>query len=313
MFSGELWCFLHQVLLAYKTIFNNSNTTLFFLSPMCEQTCMKYKTHLKTIICSNSKCIYFRLLGKGNIIRHSFYKTSQGRRRRYRCKECGKTFSSTYGTAYYRLQSSRASFDEVATMSVNGVDKSTISRITRLSWNTIERWLEMAALYAQNVNEQYLKGYDIKEVQADEIRTFVDSKKKVTWLFTAIEVSTRLWISMVVGNRTYQNVKRCLWQFLSKGRVSVPFLFTTDGFDMYRWFVQRYLKGVALYGQIIKKRSKNRVRCVDRTLFSGTQDDLKQVLLESEDSHTLNTSFVERHNLIIRQGCAYLRRKTSST
>ena len=79
---------------------------------------------------------------------------------------------------------------------------------------------------------------------------------------------------------------------------------------MYRWFVQRYLKGVAIYGQIIKKRCKNRVRCVDRTLFSGTQDDLKQVLLESEDSHTLNTSFVERHNLIIRQGCAYLRRKT---
>ena len=152
----------------------------------------------------------------------------------------------------------------------------------------------------------------IKEVQADEIRTFVDSKKKVRWLFTAIEVSTRLWISMVVGNRTYQNVKRCLWQFLRNGRVSLPFLFTTDGFDMYRWFVQRYLKGIAIYGQIIKKRSKNRVRSVDRTLFSGTQDDLKPVLLESEDSHTLNTSFVERHNLIIRQGCAYLRRKTPS-
>jgi hypothetical protein len=101
-----------------------------------------------------------------------------------------------------------------------------------------------------------------------------------------------------------------LWQFLTNGRVLEPFLFTTDGLDMYRWFVQRYLKGVAIYGQIIKKRCKNRVRCVDRTLFSGTQDDLKQVLLESEDSHTLNTSFVERHNLIIRQGCAYLRRKT---
>ena len=31
---------------------------------------------------------------------------------------------------------------------------------------------------------------------------------------------------------------------------------------------------------------------------------------DSEDSQTLNTSFVERHNLIIRQGSAYLRRKT---
>ena len=153
---------------------------------------MKYKTHLKTIICSNSKCIYFRLLGKENIILHSFYKTRQGKRRRYRCKECGKTFSSTYGTAYYRLQSSRTSFDEVATMSVNGIDKSSISRIKNLSWNTIERWLERASKHAHHFNHRYLKGYDIKEVQADEIRTFVDSKKKVTWLFTAIEVSTRL-------------------------------------------------------------------------------------------------------------------------
>ena len=208
---------------------------------------MKYKT----IICSNSKCIYFRLSGKGNIIRHSFYKTTQGRRRRYKCKECNKTFSSTYGTAYYRLQSSRASFDDVATMSVNGIDKSTISRVKNLAWNTIERWLERASKQAHHFNHRYLKGYDIKEVQADEIRTFVDSKLTVTWLFTAIEVSTRLWISMVVGNRTYQNVKRCLYQFLRNGRVSLPFLFTTDGFDMYRWFVQRYLKEVAIYGQIM--------------------------------------------------------------
>ena len=90
-------------------------------------------------------------------------------------------------------------------MSVNGVDKSSISRMTGLSWTTIERWLEIAALYAHNFNEKYLKGYDIKEVQVDEIRTFVDSKKNVQWLFTAIEVSSRLWISTVLGSRTYKN------------------------------------------------------------------------------------------------------------
>ena len=115
---------------------------------------------------------------------------------------------------------------------------------------------------------------------------------------------------MDVGKRNYQNMKRCLFQFLKNGRVSVPFLFTTDGLDMYRWFVQRYLKGIAIYGQIIKKRCKNRVRSVERTLFNGTKTDLAQALVDSEDSQTLNTSFVERHNLIIRQGSAYLRRKT---
>ena len=126
-------------------------------------------------------------------------------------------------------------------MSVNGVDKSSISRMTGLSWTTIERWLETTALYAQNFNEQYIKGYDIKEVQVDEIRTFVDSKKNVQWLFTAIEVSSRLWISTVLGSRTYKNVKKCLFQIILTSRISGRVLLTTDGFDMYRWFVKRYL------------------------------------------------------------------------
>ena len=117
-------------------------------------------------------------------------------------------------------------------MSVNGIDKSTISRVRNLSRSTIDHWLERAFKHANYFNHHYLKGYDITEVQADEIRTFVDSKKKVQWLFTAIEVSSRLWISMVVGNRNYQNLKRSLCQFLTNGRVSVPFLFTTDGLDI---------------------------------------------------------------------------------
>ena len=84
-------------------------------------------------------------------------------------------------------------------MSVNGIDKSAISRIKGLSWNTVDRWLHQAFLFAQNFNSHGLQGYEIVELQADEIRTFVDSKKKVTWLFTALEVSSRLWVGLAVG------------------------------------------------------------------------------------------------------------------
>ena len=59
----------------------------------------------------NPNCCLKGRLGKGNIIRHSFYITRQGRRRRYRCKECGRTFSSTRGTPYYRLHKPRSLFD----------------------------------------------------------------------------------------------------------------------------------------------------------------------------------------------------------
>jgi hypothetical protein len=49
---------------------------------------------------------------------------------------------------------------------------------------------------------------------------------------------------------------------------------------------------------------------VDRRLLLGTHAELKGTLFHSEDSSTLNTSFVERHNLTIRQGSAYLGRRT---
>ena len=38
---------------------------------------------------------------------------------------------------------------------------------------------------------------------------------------------------------------------------------------------------------------------------------MEQLLFESEDSSTINTSFIERLNLTIRQGCAYLGRRTA--
>ena len=54
----------------------------------------------------------------------------------------------------------------------------------------------------------------------------------------------------------------------------------------------------------------HRVVRVERCLKIGTARRLKEALLESEDSETLNTSFVERLNLTIRQGPAYLHRRS---
>ena len=180
-----------------------------------------------------------------------------------------------------------------------------------MSWNTVDRWLHQAVLFAQQFNAHVLHGYEIIELQADEILTFVGSKKKVRWLFTALEVSSRLWVGLAVGSRTYKNVKRCLFDVLLRGFFYGRFLFTTDGFDMYRWLVDRYLVGACVYGQVIKKRKKNRVATVRRTLLCGTKEQLEDALLNSEDSSTLNTSFVERHNLTIRQGSSILCRRTA--
>ena len=112
--------------------------------------------------CPNPNCCLKGRLGKGNIIRHSFYITRQGRRRRYRCKECGRTFSSTRGTPYYRLHKPRSLFDEVVRMCVHGIAISAMARIKRMAWGTIARWLESAATYAVRFNDRMLLRIPVK-------------------------------------------------------------------------------------------------------------------------------------------------------
>src|SRR5215470_13822769 len=113
----------------------------------------------------------------GGVIRFGFYPTRWGRRRRFRCQICEKTFCSTTGTAYYRLQHRRDSLDHVARLSVEGLNKSAIARVEGIGWNTVDRWLEKASACSRRFNDHELTGFKATELQADEIRTIIQGKQ----------------------------------------------------------------------------------------------------------------------------------------
>src|SRR4030095_7434908 len=100
------------------------------------------------------------------------------KRRRYLCRRCGKAFCSNTGTPYYRLQHQRAIFDEVATLSVEGLNKSAIARVKQIAWNTVARWLEKAAHSCRRFNDQRIATLAVAELQAAEIRTIVGHKEQ---------------------------------------------------------------------------------------------------------------------------------------
>ena len=87
-------------------------------------------------------------------------------------------------------------------------------------------------------------------------------------------------------------------------------LIATDGVEYYVGVMVRLLGSACVYGQVLKTRRNNRVVRVERRVKIGTASRLNAALLASEDSETLNTSFLERLNLTIRQGSAYLRRRS---
>jgi len=260
---------------------------------------------VKSPCCPNPACPH------GKVVRHGFYKTESGRRRRHRCVTCGRTFCSTRGTPYYRLQHRRSSFDEVAALSVEGVSKSAIARVKGITWNTVDRWLERAAGCCRQFNDQTITGVDMPELQADEIRTIAGGKDEATWIFSTIDVWSRLWPSTVVGRRSYRNTRKLLRDTARRlGHDSIP-LIVTDGYEFYERVVREVFGPACLYGQVIKTRRNDRVVKVERKPVLGAKWRFEEALSESEDSSTLNTSFVKRLNLTIRQGCAYLTRRTT--
>ena len=74
--------------------------------------------------------------------------------------------------------------------------------------------------------------------------------------------------------------------------------------------IRRVFGPACLYGQVIKTRRNDRVIKVERRAVIGAPWRFEQALRDSEDSSKLNTSFIERLNLTIRQGSAYLCRRT---
>ena len=265
---------------------------------------------MKSVRCGNKKCLQYGKANAGNINRYGFYQTRWGRRRRYRSQACGKTFCRNSGTVYHRLQHRRSTFDEVAALRVEGLNKSAIARVQQIAWNTVDRWLEKAAGSCRRFNDRRITGLEVTELQADEMRTMVGGKEQPIWIFVSIDVWSRLWPSTIVGRRSYRNTLGLFRDVSSRMKLEGMPLITTDGFEFYNHVVRRVFGAACLYGQVIKTRRNDRVIKVDRSRRIGAAWRWEQAWRDSEDSTKLNTSYVERLNLTIRQGSAYLVRRT---
>ena len=131
-------------------------------------------------------------------------------------------------------------------------------------------------------------------------------KEHPTWIFASIDVLSRLWPSTVVGRRSYRNTLGLFQDLLSRMvHKGIPMI-ATDGFKFYQQVVRRIFGAGCLYGQVIKKRKKDQIVKVERKTRFGPAWKWEQAWKNSEDSKKLNTSYIERLNLTIRQGSSYL-------
>jgi transposase-like protein len=95
---------------------------------------------------------------------------------RYQCKSCGKTFTETTGTIFYRKKTQADEILEVLALLAEGNRISAITRVKGIKEDTILRWLREAAHHTQELEAVLLKDFQLKRAQIDGLWSFVQNK-----------------------------------------------------------------------------------------------------------------------------------------
>jgi len=161
-------------------------------------------------------------------------------------------------------------------MGVEGITNPSIARIKGLSWNTVARWIERAALASRRFNDLMTRGYMLRVLQAEEITTFTLGKNRSTWILSTIEVWSRLWPPTVLGPRNYRSTWRLMADTAQRGRFTHPPFITTDGFRYYRSAVGGLFGLACAYAQVMKTWRRNGVIRVERKLLIGSLPQLSR-------------------------------------
>ena len=238
-------------------------------------------------------------------------KPGEGWKRRHRCRVCGRTFTPATGAVYARLRRSKSDFDRAAEMQSEGMTKAAIARVLHVAPSAVSRWLAKAGAHARAFHRKHAQMPDPIEFQLDELSCKGTGPARNAWAFSGVEVWSRLWVSLKVGNRTLRNTLHFVRQLKGVlGRLGGPVIVTTDGFKYYEPAMKRVFRGAPIvYVQVDNTYRRSGIVRSDATLIMGTAKLYQKAAERSEDSKRPNTSYVERMNLHKRMCCSMLRRR----
>jgi IS1 family transposase len=193
-------------------------------------------------------------------------------------------------------------------------------------------WLTRAGEQSARLHQRTLQYLTLAHIQLDELRTRLRRRTQVLWLWLAIDSLSKLIQVLHVGART-QNAAHAVIPTLRQQLVPTCLpVFTSDGLNLYFYATMRlpayfgeWVEGKGrrahpwqvaaglVYGQVKKVyRRCQGVRVTQRMRF-GTAEELRTALSRLGLSGRLNTSFIERLNLTLRQRVSALIRRSWST
>jgi IS1 family transposase len=295
--------------------------------------------------CPHEGCDYRGWPGLGNLRANGH--PSGGPWRQFHCTSCGGYVLQTHGTIFHGKRASVDLIVRVIACLAEGLGIRATARVFEVDPNTVWQWLVEAAEQLQAFTRYCLCDVHVKQLQLDELYAVIRALKagemseddalerlepSRPWVWAAIDPMSKLLVAIAVGPRTLEMAQRgvhqvvgvlapgCMPAWFSDGfKGYLPGILGHDGIwhqperrqDKGPWPKPRWmpLPGL-LYAQVIKQYRRKRLVGVNHRVVFGTREAVQHVLAVC--GRQINTSYVERLNLDMRQRVAAVGRRVNT-
>jgi IS1 family transposase len=295
--------------------------------------------------CPHLNCEYRGWLGLGNLRANGH--PSGGPWRQFHCTSCNGFFPEHHGTLFHGKHAEVEWIVRVLTCLAEGLGIRATGRVFEVEATTVLHWLAEAAEQLRAFSTYFLCDVHVEQLQLGELYAVLRDLKagaisedealerlerSPDWVWTAMDPKSKLLVVVDVGTRTLAMAQLVLHQLVQVLALGCVPLFLTDGFNEYRtailthfgYWVQperRQATGPMpkprwmplpelLYAQVVKSYRRRRLVGVTHRVVFGTRLAIEPVLARC--GWTINTSFIERLNLDLRQRVAAIGRRVNT-
>src|SRR5262249_26978655 len=295
--------------------------------------------------CPHPACDYRGWLGLNNLRANGH--PSGGPWRQLQCTACDGYFPEHHGTIFHGKQAAVELIVRVLACLAEGLGIRATARVFEVDGNTVLHWLVEAAEQLTTFSAYFLCDLHVKQLQLDELyavrrdlkageigedEAIQRLERSPYWVWTAMDPDSKVLLVIDVGTRTLEMAQRVVHRVVQMLAPDCVPLCLTDGHKDYtmaflahwgywgqpgrtrdrgpvpqpRWMPLPEW----LYAQVVKSYRRRRIVGVTYRVVFGTLERGQQVL--SACGRKINTAFVERLNLDIRQRVAAVGRRVNT-